>query len=282
MEEQRRIIDCFLFSNETDILLYRLKILDPVVDFFVIVEADMTFVGNSKPFVFDIHHLDECFQPFLYKIVHLKLHRESFPCPQPDISKGEQWQNEHYQRDVLSDALNGFDDKDIVLLSDVDEIYDPNTLNELRTIVCDDVLYTFQQKYHSYNLNVVRVLDWFHPKAFTIHMWKTVLNKLNFSCIRLKGVTEAYNDSAFVNLVQGGWHLSYFGDVPFITEKLRNFSHQEFNNEYIINERGIQNRIQEGLDIMERSCIQYHRVPICRNTYLPPQYDTLLSKFVMY
>ena len=37
--DRRRVIDCFLFSNETDILLYRLKILDPIVDFFVIVEA---------------------------------------------------------------------------------------------------------------------------------------------------------------------------------------------------------------------------------------------------
>ena len=103
-----------------------------------------------------------------------------------------------------------------------------------------------------------------------------------FSHIRLKGVPEAYNDGAFVNLCKGGWHLSYFGDVAFITEKLRNFSHQEFNNSYIINEQSIHNRIQQGIDIMERSSIQYHCIPICRNTYLPPQYEKLLCKFIQY
>jgi len=28
----------------------------------------------------------------------------------------------------------------------------------------------------------------------------------------------------------GGWHLSYFGDINFIKNKINNFAHQEFNN----------------------------------------------------
>ena len=42
------LIDCFLFYNEIDLLKYRLYLLDDLVDFFVIVEATHTFVGNTK------------------------------------------------------------------------------------------------------------------------------------------------------------------------------------------------------------------------------------------
>ena len=42
------IIDTFMFYNELDMLEFRLKELNSVVDKFVIVEATQTFVGNKK------------------------------------------------------------------------------------------------------------------------------------------------------------------------------------------------------------------------------------------
>ena len=43
-----KIIDCFIFYNELDLLEYRLNILNDVVDYFVIVESTHTFVGKEK------------------------------------------------------------------------------------------------------------------------------------------------------------------------------------------------------------------------------------------
>ena len=40
-----KIIDCFIFYNEVDILEYRLKTLNEVVDYFIIVESRQTFIG---------------------------------------------------------------------------------------------------------------------------------------------------------------------------------------------------------------------------------------------
>lgn len=36
------IYDCFTFFNEIELLEWRLKLLDEVVDYFVIVESNMT------------------------------------------------------------------------------------------------------------------------------------------------------------------------------------------------------------------------------------------------
>ena len=46
-----RIYDCFIFSNEWDLLRLRLDELDPVVDEFVIVQATTTFQGSAKEVV---------------------------------------------------------------------------------------------------------------------------------------------------------------------------------------------------------------------------------------
>ena len=43
-----KIIDCFIFYNELDMLKYRLNILNNYVDFFVIVECKYTFSGKEK------------------------------------------------------------------------------------------------------------------------------------------------------------------------------------------------------------------------------------------
>ena len=48
-----KIVDCFTFYNELELLNYRLNILDDVVDYFVIVEATHTFIGNEKKLYFN-------------------------------------------------------------------------------------------------------------------------------------------------------------------------------------------------------------------------------------
>ena len=55
-----KIIDCFIFYNELDMLTYRLNILNDVVDYFVLVESNHTFVGKEKPLFYqDNKHLFE-------------------------------------------------------------------------------------------------------------------------------------------------------------------------------------------------------------------------------
>lgn len=76
----------------------------------------------------------------------------------------------------------------------------------------------------------------------------------------------------------GGWHFSYFGDVEFIKNKIRNFSHQEFNNSTYLNDYIIKNRIKNSVDLYGRN-IKITYIDIKDNLRLPPNIDYLLELF---
>jgi beta-1,4-mannosyl-glycoprotein beta-1,4-N-acetylglucosaminyltransferase len=48
-----KIVDCFTFYNELDLLNYRLSILDPYVDFVVLVESKYTHSGMKKELFYE-------------------------------------------------------------------------------------------------------------------------------------------------------------------------------------------------------------------------------------
>ena len=50
----------------------------------------------------------------------------------------------------------------------------------------------------------------------------------------------------------GGWHLSYFMDPSLIQNKLKNFAHQEYNNDQWTNEDRIIDCMRKGMDPLGR------------------------------
>ena len=46
------IIDSFIFFNEKELVNLRVKYLNPLVDFFVIIEANITHQGKKKDWNF--------------------------------------------------------------------------------------------------------------------------------------------------------------------------------------------------------------------------------------
>ena len=47
-----KIIDCFTFYNEAGMLEFRLKELNDIVDYFVLVESTRSFSGKLQPLYF--------------------------------------------------------------------------------------------------------------------------------------------------------------------------------------------------------------------------------------
>ena len=64
-----KLIDCFIFYNELQLLLFRLEELYEIVDYFVLVESTVTFTGNAKPLYFEQHK--ELFHKYIDKIIHI-------------------------------------------------------------------------------------------------------------------------------------------------------------------------------------------------------------------
>src|SRR5258707_12585633 len=90
-----KIFDCFLFSNELDLLELRLNELNAVVDFFVLVEATVSFRGIQKPLVFERNK--DRFSNFLHKIIHVVVN----DMPTGGETEPERWVRETFQRQAI-------------------------------------------------------------------------------------------------------------------------------------------------------------------------------------
>jgi beta-1,4-mannosyl-glycoprotein beta-1,4-N-acetylglucosaminyltransferase len=265
---RKKMIDCFIFYNEIDMLLYRLTVLNDVIDFFVLVESTRTHTGNLKSLYYSENkHL---FTKFNDKIIHIIID----DMPIPDISKNEQWLNENYQRNAIDRGVKclGLKEKDFVVICDIDEIPDPTILKQIKeqTHECDFI--ALKQHFYYYNLNSLLNEILIHPKLIRYDIYL----KMDSSPQNIRMAQGNYL------IEKGGWHLSYFGDTEFIKNKLENFPHQEFNTEDIKNEESMKFKIDNGLDILDRPDAKITRIPISENKYLPPFYDTMLSKFILY
>ena len=111
-----RLFDCFTFSDELDLLSFRLELLSDVVDGFVLVEAPRSFSGQPKPLVFQDNR--DRFERYLSKVRHIVV--SDLPDPIPT-----RWIPEAFQRNAVERGLTDARDDDLILVSDVDEIFDP-------------------------------------------------------------------------------------------------------------------------------------------------------------
>lgn len=263
-----KIIDCFIFYNELNLLNYRLNILNNIVDYFIIVESTHTFVGKEKKLFFNENkHL---FEKFNEKIIHIIIDDFPYKYPNININNNEQWKNEFFQRNSISKGLNCIKDlspSDVIILSDLDEIPDPNTLLKIKNgdIIVD--VNKLLMDFYFYNLNTKFVDKWQLCKIISYKKYK----ELNFSINDIRNIDCA-------QIMNGGWHLSYFGDLNFIQNKINNFSHQEYNYNYFTDLSKIENRIKNFKDLYDRN-LNIMKIEIKDNNYLPVEYDKYLTNY---
>lgn len=60
-----KLVDCFIFYNELDMLAYRLNVLHSIVDWFVLVESRHTFTGKEKECYYEQNKNTEPLAKFL-------------------------------------------------------------------------------------------------------------------------------------------------------------------------------------------------------------------------
>lgn len=264
---QPKIVDCFIFYNELEMLTYRLNILNDTVDYFVLVESIHTFVGKEKSLFYQENK--QLFEKFNHKIIHIIV--DDFPHKYPNINikNDEQWINERYQRDCISRGLDklSLQNNDVITITDLDEIPNPKILEQIKNneIVVD--INILEMDFYYYNLNSKMDHLWHHAKMFTFKKY----NELNIECDKIR----FYNCPIIKN---AGWHLSYFGNEKFIKNKLENFSHQEYNKVEFVDEKLIEQRVKSGKDLFDRPT-SIINIPIEDNDNLPPAYDIYLTNF---
>lgn len=274
-----KIIDSFIFYNEIDLLYYRLSIMDKYVDKFILVESTHTFTGQKKP-LFYLENKNN-FDKFNDKILHIIVNDMPYKYPNINYNLNHQWENEYYQRNCIKKGIdtlineNYLNDEDIILTSDVDEIPNPNILINAKNNTLDynrDKLNRLALDMYYYNLyyRIGEGSNWHGIKLFTFKAYKNI--NLTFQQMR---IWEHSNNVPVVN--NGGWHLSYFGDINFIINKIGSYSHQEYNNENYLDKNTLIHKIKNGINLLNNTSLVY--IPIEENKNLPYKYDIYLLKF---
>ena len=116
-----KLIDCFMYFDEDVVLDIRLNTLNDKVDKFIIVEATKNHAGERKNLNFKI----ENFSKFKNKIKYIVV--DDIPLNVNSPKKG--WHKNHvrdqFQRNAIERGYKEFNDDDLIMISDIDEIPNP-------------------------------------------------------------------------------------------------------------------------------------------------------------
>lgn len=224
-----RVIDCFPYFNEKELLELRINLLYDYVDKFIICDADRTHRGKPKPFTCrdilkDLGLLSDKIQ-----IVEVNLPSNK------EVS--DNWVRERTQRNFAQKFIS---DDDVCIISDCDEIINPKFIKYYTDIA---------QKHPQHILRI--------PLAFLIGRadlrafnesgnpvsWnspfvclKSHLEKYTLSDIRESHALNIHNlkhSDIFITqenvIEEAGWHFSWMGGVDGerIKEKSKIFLHDD-------------------------------------------------------
>lgn len=245
-----KIQDAFIFYNEIELLEIRLYELAPVVDEFVIVEGAQTFTGQNKPSLF-MQNRDR-FEAYLPKIRHVIV--EDWPeDPNP-------WAREFHQRNALIRASDHLEDDDLIILSDVDEIPTREAVADMASHPATS--FAFQQIFSYFRVDFLRDTPPSPLSACTIAERKrtlrseTATERRTSRLARISETMKGENDSLYI-YTEGGWHISYLGDNDFVRNKIRTFSHQEYNHPEFLATIDVERLIAEEADLYNRSTAKW-------------------------
>lgn len=263
-----KIIDCFTFFNELDLLEFRLKLLDAHVDHFVIAESNLTHSGKPKPFYFEEHKTR--FAPWLHKITSIQKNQSALglDLAKPETSYNPEsaaWKLENEHRNALSAAGNLAGDDDMVIISDLDEIPDPFLLKKI-DLQKGPVALSMLFHYYFFNCQNTGTDRWWNGSI--------VCSGKQFKQITPQQLRD--NRNVYYCIPKSGWHFSYLGGLEKIKYKVRSFAHTEFNREEFLKDENIIMAMEEGRDIFNRPGMKYTFVPL---NYYPRWLSGLMEQY---
>ena len=261
-----RVFDCVTFFNEIDLLQLRLKLLNDVVDYTVVVESNLTFSGKPKPYYFEENR--QMFQQWSEKIIYIPIEQSTEGLTFKDVKTyspdNGPFQLEYQQRNAMSYINEIINDDDLCMISDLDEMPNPLYVDIARGVKIKQP-YSFVQLFHYYFMNCQNTgFDrWWKGtvmcpgKYFKDNTPQYIRDHRNdYPPVRSNGIISTQND----NLM--GWHFSFLGGIEKIRNKIQSFAHTEFNRPDITSEHNITEAMEKGKDVFNRPGVSYKFHPV--------------------
>ena len=240
------IYDCFSYLDEDLLLNLRLNILDKHVDYFVIIEGNKTWQNNPKELKFDINK----YEKFKHKIIYIKV---------TDLPDGEDpYLRENHQRNSILKGLINSKEDDLIIISDLDEIPEPNSLKYFKK----EMRYaSFKQRhfYYKFNLQSKKNPYWLGSRICIKKYLKSPqwLRDLKFK----KRPFWRLDKLRLNNIIEnGGWHFCNLKNPKSLLYKYQNLCEtndpihfKEKIEEKYLNLDEIKKRINKREDIIGRN-----------------------------
>ena len=227
-----KIFDCFMFYDEELLLDIRLNILDQYVDFFVIVESEYFHNGNKRQLKFDINK----FKKFNKKIIYITHKNEP-----PGIIKinniddestisykkiNNALLRENDQRNHITEGLTTAKSEDLILISDVDEIPNFESINLSKI---KNKIIMFEQEIFYYKFNrYLPDFNWYGTKACKMLISPQWLRNVKNKKFPFWRIDTLFSKNKYINKIfikNGGWHFSNIKSANDIELKLKSYLH---------------------------------------------------------
>jgi predicted O-methyltransferase YrrM len=220
-----RIVDCFSYFNERELLELRIRMLYDHVDKFIICEGNQTHKGDSKQFTLK------------NTIAELNIPTDKIEIVEVDMPSYEQepnpWVRERMQRNAAEQYIT---DGDVCIVSDCDEILNPELIEYYTRVAL------------KYPDNILRIPLIFlmgsadlrvHNIDGTPETWNSpfICLKSHLTDYTLSDIRESHalrlNNIKYTDIFitensiieDAGWHLSWMGDETRKRIKLESFLH---------------------------------------------------------
>ena len=235
MLNKHKIIDCFLFYNELDMLEFRLTELNEHVDYFIILDSDFDFAGNKKDSMFELNK--NRFDSWKEKIIRID-------CPELTVELFNQINTEKYTqyKNLSTDIINKdniifymmiklietlpqleLDFEDIIMFSDIDEIPDFTTLDLIGDYLLFNSIILRQKRFFWTTKYIDKDLSF----GTSCHQY----TKISRNPLVLDHFYKLKSNKKFSNntFLDSGWHFSHFEDLGNLHKKLELINNREYS-----------------------------------------------------
>ena len=210
--EKIKIFDFCIFNNEFEILDIRLEYMSKFIDKFYVCEIDITYQSSKSEFYsYDFIEKSNIAKKLIdderleFVRISLDPSDEYFAAEKNHRIKFSEWVRENVKGEFIG------------ILSDCDEIISEdikNYVSDIKTVTRLDLkMFYFTADNYSY----------LHPWDYFVKVFNsTDLKNYDFQTIREMNVDDIIHNI--------GWHFSCFGGINQVIDKIKSYSHIEYNN----------------------------------------------------
>ena len=216
-----KIYDCVIYNGEDHLLEIRLNELSAKVDFFVIVESDISFSGIKKSYRFN----PDRFTAFKDKIRYVPI--GDVKSKRHSAFEELHWQREWGMRDSVIKGLYDSDPNDIIILSDIDELPVFDSFDDSDVFIFKQIGCQFK-----FNLRNPGLDPFYGSQAIK---FKHLGYPSEFRMFNEKHHGIKKYDQLVAKQITGGFHFSFCMSNEKILEKLKFYSHHERLSEASLN-----------------------------------------------